>query len=125
MKQFTIIEEKWVRGEELHNKKGYSALLNNQGNMCCLGFLCRAKGISKKRIDGYGMPADVLHESRSASLVSKLGDLVLATGSGYYENNPIVREIASINDDATITDQGRKDKLAPLFKTLGWKPIYV
>lgn len=33
-------------------------------------------------------------------------------------------KLARINDDNSITDEQRKEKLAPLFKKIGWEPVY-
>ena len=49
-KEFTIDRSKWVHGD---NTKilGSSLLLNEEENMCCLGFYSRACGFTKAAIE--------------------------------------------------------------------------
>lgn len=42
----TIDRKRWARG----GKKGEAALLNDEGNMCCLGFACKKLGVSEEQL---------------------------------------------------------------------------
>lgn len=111
MKQFTIIEEKWARGQ----RNGNCNLLNDNGNMCCLGFLCISEGAVVNV--GEGLPRHV------GNLPGHLLPLLEKS-----ENDPTVSlewAIAKINDDSEISDNARKEKLAPLFSEIGFEARYV
>ena len=45
MKELTIYRDKWCRNRNF-DEMGLSQLLNESDNMCCLGFLGKACGIS-------------------------------------------------------------------------------
>lgn len=61
MKEFTIYRDKWNRGK----KFGTTFLLNedDNNNMCCLGFLGKACGISLKRMQNKSMLFNVKKNS--------------------------------------------------------------
>ena len=42
IKEFKVIRAKWLRGSD-------SELLDENGKMCCLGFVCSQLGISKEK----------------------------------------------------------------------------
>jgi hypothetical protein len=63
VKEFTIKRSKWARG----GINGKSALLNNQGNMCCLGHYAKACGFSNNDIDSLSGPVD-LYRDKSCSI---------------------------------------------------------
>lgn len=113
MKQFTIIEEKWARG----GINGRSALLNDQGSMCCLGFLCESEGVSKSRLMNVALPSAI------SNLPETLSRLTAWAGK-VGQRRPQDR-IATINDDRTLQDGERKGKLARLFAELGYEIQYV
>jgi hypothetical protein len=48
----TVDRKTWVRG----NKGGISALLNEEGNMCCLGFLGETCGVPRKLLLRTAVP---------------------------------------------------------------------
>jgi hypothetical protein len=106
LKTFTIIERKWARG----GKGGASMLRNNSGHKCCLGFLAQAAGAQK--ITGAYYP----HHMMDCEVVLPR----LATMTGHL----LSRRIARINDCERLTDADRKKRLAPLFRKIGWKPLY-
>ena len=56
MKTLTIDRGKWARGG--HN--GLPALLNDDGNQCCLGFAAlQITGLSEEQIDGCGLFSEI------------------------------------------------------------------
>lgn len=122
LKTFTIIERKWARG----GQKGYSALLNDEGNKCCLGFLCSKAGFRRltdaSMPDSLASPAEVSNPYPVARVVEKLSGLV--RGKYIAIQTAAATKIARINDAEDITDDQRKRKLAPLFAKIGWKPVY-
>ena len=50
--ELVIDRSRWARG----GLNGCPAMLNGQGNMCCLGFLARALGYSKEELRQDGHP---------------------------------------------------------------------
>lgn len=52
IKQVVVDYRKWLKGDD----NGY---LLDHGKMCCLGFECIARGISKDAILGCLMPSDI------------------------------------------------------------------
>ena len=108
MREFTIYRDKWVRGDRYHNDYhlGRSALLNENDNMCCLGFLGKACGISQKRMLNKTAPDDVArNKHRNYPALS------------YDEWDKFV----SINDNTSITNRQREDTLRSFFKNIGFK----
>lgn len=122
MKQFTIIEEKWARG----GNGGATALLNADGNMCCLGFLCLARGLERGDINGYCMPSEIMkyyvHETPQR-LINALGDLV-EDDEGNIDDTILTQKIAEVNDNENISESDRRCQLTGLFSKLGLEPVY-
>ena len=48
--KFTVDRARWVNGST-SDHMGNSALLNEEGNMCCVGFLALACGLTEKQIN--------------------------------------------------------------------------
>ena len=62
MKDYLIINRaRWRTGgmEDDSTGKSYTALLNDKGYMCCLGFRCEQMGIPKKDLLGLSSPEDL------------------------------------------------------------------
>ena len=60
-KEFTIDRSKWVQGGYENNGEllGFSELLNDEGNMCCLGFYSKACGVHEDGLLGQYTPAEL------------------------------------------------------------------
>ncbi|MHA2068143.1 MAG: hypothetical protein ACXABY_27595 [Candidatus Thorarchaeota archaeon] len=113
MKEFTVYKDSWVRGDGyVYNANGEreymgnSALLNNEGNMCCLGFFGEACGLSHARMIDQAEPDDV--------------------GRNKHRNYPkldykVWEQFMSVNDNSQISDRQRQDRLRKLFKKIGYK----
>ncbi len=60
MTSLTIDRLKWARGKN----NGVSALLNPDGNMCCLGFAAlQITGLTEEQIAGYGQYEELTDET--------------------------------------------------------------
>ena len=115
MKTITVNRKKWARG----GKNGESALLNDEGNMCCLGFACnQISRIPKSKLEGVGMPCDVYDK---VSFLTEINSTFI-NGIG---DNLLARTAAEINDDLRITDKMREYKLTRLFKSHGYKIRFI
>lgn len=110
LKELRIDRRRWVRG----HIGGRSALLNEEGNMCCLGFACRKEGIPEKDLKDVLNPFQVKNSrERVLSLVTKRGYNRKATG-----------DAVDINDNTIITEQEREAQLKPVLAKLGYKVVF-
>lgn len=121
----TIDRAKWVRG----NIGGDSALLNQKGNMCCLGFACRASGFAAKTIDQVGTPGGLTVYAKTKSAKRhrkiKLGNLVAVDSNGNVADSDETSHAVSVNDDGDLTEAEREQKLKPILKKLGFAAKFV
>ena len=60
-KSFTIDRSKWVQGKYQANGVllGFSELLNEKDNMCCLGFYSEACGVPRSELQGCFSPKEL------------------------------------------------------------------
>ena len=117
----TINRNKWARG----GYNGDSMLLNTESNMCCLGFACRALGVSAKTIKQVAMPDSLANRAAQPSYTAKkLGRLVVSEDEGYGNSNP-TDDAQSINDDEDISDKMREFRLKPILQKLGFAVKFV
>lgn len=116
MKQFTIIEEKWARG----GNGGNPALLNKEGNKCCLGFFCSSPWVPDKSLLDQGLPSIIVETPNDIRELFRENAELDDEPWGSLEET-----IAYVNDDTAILDCDRKSKLAPLFAKLGYEIQYV
>ena len=101
-REFTVDVSRWRRGGYRGPSSiNVTSLLGPDGKMCCLGFWCKASGLSSDTIRGHGHPSDV--------------DTALA-GFIYPEDRLIL-----INDDAGIDDVERMRLLRETFREHGIK----
>ena len=136
METMVINRSKWVSAPCDDNcaYKGDSMLLNENGNMCCLGFLSLKRGLKKKEIDGCCSPKDVVSEHvlhRKAHptfpldgsvykeeierLSKKLGDML---GKKTTSNSRWCNQAMRINDDCRLTLEEIEKKLIVHFKKI-------
>jgi hypothetical protein len=121
----TIDRKKWVRGDI----GGESRLLNKQGNMCCLGFACKALGFRESAIDDITSPESLTAMVYKPALrIEKLGKLI---GSRVYEKTVLIensedcQSAMNINDDDKISEEDREAQLKPILKKLGFSVKFV
>lgn len=122
MRALTIDRRKWARGA----RGGSSALLNDIGGMCCLGFEARACGFTKKSLFEAGTPMDItLNDSRAHTkrkAVTKAPHLLklIEESPGddpfvYLKDTTFVNRAVRINDTNRITERTRETRLQALF----------
>ena len=110
-KDYLIIDRaKWRTGGYSHIQtgEGGTALLNNDGFMCCLGFRCHQMGIPKKDLLGKEVP-----ETLSKNWV--IPDLIDSVGNDTDFTNTAIE----INDDRDITREEREKEITEHFATIG------
>lgn len=139
-KQFTVYEDEWVNGGNkggakfcARDYKGESALLNDKGNRCCVGFLAQASGLEDSAIADRGYLDDILKfeitkkslksiEKISAKLMSGVSDVSDFGGPSIHDHPS---NIYAINDTDSVTNEVRKTKLKEQFrKQLGLEVIF-
>lgn len=120
MKTVTIDRAKWAREiKGKPNHMGNIALLNEQGNMCCLGFVCKAYGVSNKAMLGVENPNDVDHP-RVPSILIRYDE--------YSSGGPLLSALAdntiSLNDCGRIPAKELERELKKLFKEAGIELVF-
>lgn len=114
----TIKRSRWARRTEGADK-GESSLLNDDGNMCCLGFLGAAVGIPLDRLDGLASPSD--HLDHVSALVMWPKEFVprnIDDGRSFCDSE-VTAKAVSINDDEDTTDSEKERDLIYLFDEVG------
>ena len=110
-----INRRKWKRGS------GDSALLMPKGSefagqMCCLGFLARAVGHTRKEIYDYSKPSEI----------DAPKDFIVGNLLGRYGNdNNLCGKLMQVNDNDKIDDTKRESLLTKLFKKIGVNVVFV
>lgn len=114
--ELRIDRKKWVRGGN-----GETQLLNREGRMCCIGFLCRAVGLSKDEIERYPVVGDLIRSrpqetdsQRNARIQSYQAAGILKAGKAPRDPAWINR-CYDLNDDGSIVDEERERKLIKTF----------
>lgn len=112
---FIVKRSRWVCGRGYTASKGvpgYGAgigdacLLNDDGFMCCLGHCALQLGAKKKDILDVGMPDFVKFPLKV--LTKKRNTVLFCT--------KLSNEAQKINDNSTITNEEREERLKKLFK---------
>tara|TARA_R110000782_G_scaffold184388_2_gene274611 strand:- start:1042 stop:1404 length:363 start_codon:yes stop_codon:yes gene_type:complete len=109
MKTVEIHRAKWARGK----LNGDAALLNDDGNMCCLGFACQQLlGLTDDQMRHLGEP----HEAINA--LHGHDDTVFTTFKeerSINQNNDFALEAMRINDSEQMEESLREINLTKLF----------
>ena len=109
--KFTVKRSKWARG----GKNGKARLRNKDGNMCCLGFVCRKLGAKVADINQQYFPSNTIFNSK-----------FLETFPSDPETGRMFENIAAhINDDADLAPNTREAHLKELFRSRGHKIVFV
>ena len=123
MRELTIDRRKWARGD----MGGGSALLNEIGSMCCLGFDMRGCGFKPKEIRNQAMPDDVgdmdKQMKRTAKKVPHLVNTLDNPWADSTDEDGLLRlratkfaiKAAAINDNVKIAERTREKRLKALF----------
>ena len=114
--KFTVKRSKWVRGG-LNTKYGPTYLLNKEGNMCCLGFVCKKLGASKDELFRVGFPSFI---QSSHKIAKTFQELLPDLDGKVFED-----EAASINDDPLLKSNTREARLKKLFRSRGHEIVFV
>ena len=106
MKTVRISRRRWWRGN------GTGQLLNSTDKMCCLGFVCRSYGVTRKAINHVPMPADVEWPQRR-----KLPRWLT-------RHDGLASKAAGINDEPGLAEPERERRIAAIFKRRGLRAVF-
>lgn len=117
IKEFTVDVSKWCRG----GINGDPSLLNEEGFMCCLGFLSKACGIEEYEMTCIADPENLEDESLFDFLPKELLEFKKMDDeeSTYPSNTLLCQDLIDINDSKEITDHDRMSKLKYKFESIG------
>lgn len=117
MKTITINRANWVRAlaGKPDDFMGDRALLNEDGNMCCLGFICHQTGTPKHVLADLATPGSVLYTGGDRGRIPKvlLNDSVDHTLPFPYDSE-LANKAISIND-TVMPSKDRERELKKLF----------
>jgi len=122
IKKFVIDRRYWLRGSRVN-----SCLINNSGNMCCLGFYAIACGLDKKTIRNLACPQTAVSATKGdvvpnihGKYVTRSSDSIWKTKlvGSYDVNTPTCQELMEIND-SNLSDEEKEKKITSNFKKLG------
>ena len=92
-KEFTIVRSKWAHGGTQNERiLGPTNLLNDKGNMCCLGFYAEACGAPKTYLRGRAYPGSEIPLMQTIGLC---GDAIRVNDRG-GDNKAIEKELKVI-----------------------------
>jgi len=105
MNKMEIPRGKWLTGALLE-RRGYSCLLNETGEQCCLGFLATHLGAANESILEVPAPSDIMGYidfpdimfDKSSSFISNYADFKF----GGFRNQDWESVLIDINDDKNI-----------------------
>lgn len=125
--ELIIKRNKWVNGSNGSDilkpltKFGYINLLNDQGKMCCLGFLARVCGLKPKDIKAIPGP-----EGLSDKAIKKIQGTPfskLFTKAGIQ--SPICNSLINANDNDKFKPETREKRIKERMKKIGVKVTFV
>jgi len=113
IKSFTINRADWMRGQGDSTGKLY---VPEYGEMCCLGFFCKALGIPKAEMEDLAIPSELYHLNKIPKWLLYDEDLSTQDDLG---------KLLDLNDSDIIEDSERELKIKEIFKKRGIKVKFV
>ena len=105
--KFIIKRSNWLRGKGSFR----SRLLNDYGEMCCLGFLGKACGMSKRTL--YGQTCPIMVDEFGVRYPEKI------INAKTKSNTKACKRLMVTNDSERIKDSDREKSLKRQFKRIG------
>lgn len=111
---YIIDKSKWVFGGRLNRKRlGLSRLLNDEGNMCCLGQCALQDGA--KDLENELTPSNVRGQlPRDNWMVNEVGN-----------DSGLADEAMCINDSPALTQREREKRLREVFRKAGHRIKFI
>lgn len=120
----TIDRSKWRRGGNGGIGAGVTALLNEQGFMCCLGFDAIGRGLTAGQIRDCMYPTSVVVRGRESVDSDYAKALLMRDARGVIEgDNHLARSAAEANDNKGIDDAEREALVRKNLIALGWDDV--
>lgn len=100
-KEFTIDRSKWVQGKN-RNILGCSALLNDLGNMCCLGFYSEACGVPREELKDRPAPASITTRNNHIKIpyMTKKGIKIHKSKRFIFNDTAFAEGLMQLNDNS-------------------------
>lgn len=111
--KLVIDRNKWLRGEGPSQSR---LIRSNDNQMCCLGFLGKACGISEQELFDEYTPETAGDENKWPNGIFN---------EDAVENSDITAELMEINDDENLTDENRESNLIERFATINIEVEFV
>lgn len=119
LKKLVIDRSKWACARTVND--GDAKLLMDTGLMCCLGFLCCALNIPKKRLLNVCMPSDLAENyTRPPKTLP-----VYEGGYGTWVDIDWAEKAQCANDDGGLTDSEREEQVTRALAKGGWAVEFV
>lgn len=107
-----IDRSKWRTGgnSDIATGEGNTLLLNAEGYQCCLGFVCEAAGVPRKKMRGWCLPNSV------NTVVEGLTELLDVGSHDEFVDTKLADAAVGINDNGVMPPAEKEQKLLELFK---------
>lgn len=110
MLDVVVKRSQWIRGRGSAN----SALLTYRGERCCVGFACRAAGLTDEQILGVGTVAELA--TTVYPIPDALHKLVMP---GRRSNSEEASSLYTVNDEPHYTDEDREKNISDIGARVG------
>ena len=98
MNDLIIDRKKWARG----GNGGLSSLLNDDGNMCCLGFAAiQITGLTEEQIQGFGQYEELIDET---AFLLENGTPFCEPYEGEHDYDPVIADTKFHSDAIRLND---------------------
>lgn len=111
--EYILDVAKWRCGDIGPNKlgKGGTAMLNEEGCMCCLGQFAKGCGVTDKQLLNFGTPETVSKTINNRYDTSFINE--------HNENTPLALNLIRINDAFDTTPKQKVEKIKELLEEYG------
>jgi ABC-type uncharacterized transport system ATPase subunit len=117
--KFTVKRSEWLRGHE------GSCLLTPDGMRCCIGFVGQQCGVPDVIMQDVPSLAGAVHRASFDVSALESNRLVRKEGTSGVFDRPWLFTAYVINDDCTLDDSKREEKLTRLFERNGHQITFV
>lgn len=113
-KTFIIERSKWLRGVGPN-----STLLNEDGDMCCLGQILKQCGIPDEQLESGSVPGDIELPDEVESIATRSDPSYNPSDTEHSFN------MMGVNDDIGLSDSLREERLHELAEKAGFSLQFI